>query len=237
MISVILPIYNEEDYIRNNTLKIMHELGKISRDYEIIIIEESSDKTPEIAAELGKKYRRIRHFHFEKRLGKGRAIEYGIARAKGQKIIFMDIDLSVDISSLAVMLSELDKYDVVVGSRYHPNSKSRRTFLRLLLGRTYGFLPRLVLGVNIRDFQCGFKGFRKDAATMVTKFTKSPGVFWDTEALFLSRWLGFTIKEIPVSWVEKKTRNTKISIKTIYSFAFSVVKLFLQKLLNRDRIR
>ena len=75
MISVILPAYNEEDYIEGNVSKIINGMERITRDYEIIIVEESNDRTPEIIQGLKKRYRKIRHFHFNRRLGKGKALE------------------------------------------------------------------------------------------------------------------------------------------------------------------
>ncbi len=237
MISIVLPVYNEEGYIGKNTLLILKEVRKICKNFEIIIVEESSDNTPIIAENLAKKYKEIKHFHSDRRLGKGKAIEAGIKFSLGDKIIFMDIDLSVDLSALKLLVDTLDKYDIVVGSRYHPNSKTKRTILRLLIGRSYGTLTRFILGTNVRDFQCGFKGFRKNVAKDVIRYTTSPGVFWDTEILFIAKRLGFSIKEIPVSWIEKKTRSTRIGISTIYTFAFYVIKLFLSGLLRSDQFR
>ena len=123
MISVILPVYNEEGYVGRNTPLILRELKKIDKSCEIIIVEESSDNTPAIAENLAKNYKSIRHCHFDKRLGKGKAIENGIKISCGDKIIFMDIDLSVDLSALSTLIKMLDTYDVVIGSRYHRKSK------------------------------------------------------------------------------------------------------------------
>lgn len=226
MISVILPVYNEEKHLKENAPRIVMEMERIGQKYEIIIVEESTDKTPEIARSLEKKFSAIRHFHSVERRGKGGAVQEGIRRARGDKIIFMDIDLSVDLSSLGMLVSALDSCDVAVGSRYHPLSKTKRTFLRLLLGRSYGFLPRVFLGIRASDFQCGFKGFSKDAATKIIQIAKTPGVFWDTEALFAAKKLGYAIQEVPVNWIEKKTRVTKIGFKTIYMFFLSVLRLF-----------
>jgi len=133
------------------------------------------------------------------------------------------------------MLDKLDSYDVVVGSRYHRHSKTKRTLLRLILGRGYSILPHRILRINITDFQCGFKGFRKAAARNSIKYTTSTGVFWDTEILFIAKNIGYKIGEIPVNWVEKKTRSTQISVKTIYTFALSNIKLFFYGILRSKR--
>ena len=228
MISIILPAYNEEEFMKRNTAQIMKRMNKIGERYEIIIIEESTDKTPEIASGLGKRYKTVRHFHFGRRLGKGRAIEKGIIKSRSEKIVFMDIDLAVDLSAMGAMLDALENYDVVVGSRYHPRSKTRRTLLRLFLGRGYALLSSIILGINLRDFQCGFKGFSRNAGKEIIKYTKISGVFWDTEFVYFAKKLGYKIEEIPVIWEERKARSTKIGIKTIFYMGKNLVELFVR---------
>lgn len=236
MISIILPVYNEEFYLGKNVPLILRAAEKIS-ECEILIVEESTDRTPQIAESLSRKYKNVRHFHFTKRLGKGKAIEAGIEHARGGKIIFMDIDLSVDLSALEKLVTMLDSYDIVVGSRYHKASQTKRTLLRLIMGRGYGLLSKITLGVNVNDFQCGFKGLRKNAAKTIIHRTSAKGVFWDTEMLFLAKKFGFSIQEIPIKWVEKKTRSTKIGISTIYNFSLQISKLLLSSILRAGPFR
>lgn len=228
MLSIILPAYNEEEFIRQNALRLIKKMNSLSKKYEILIIEESSDRTPEISGALAKKYKVVRHFHFDRRLGKGRAIEEGIKRAKGDKIIFMDVDLAVGLSAIDTMLSALENYDVAVGSRYHQASKTKRTFLRLFLGRSYALLSSLALRINLRDFQCGFKGFSKQVGMGIIKRTKISGVFWDTEFLYIAKKKGCKITEIPIVWEEKKARSTKIGIKTIFYMGKNLIELFVR---------
>lgn len=225
MISIILPAYNEEGCIRENTLKVVKEMKRIGKKYEIIIVEESSDRTPEISERLSRQNRHVRHFHSNKRLGKGRAIEEGVMKAKGEKIIFMDVDLAVDLSALEPMINALETYDVAIGSRYHRGSKTKRTLLRLFLGRSYAILSGLLLGIRVTDFQCGFKGFKKNAGINVIKKINVSGVFLDTEFLFWASKKNYKIKELPVIWQEKKARNTKIGIKTIFYMGLNLAKL------------
>lgn len=225
MISVILPAYNEEGLIKMNTLKVVKEMNKIGKNYEIIIVEESSDKTPEISQQLSKQNSYIKHFHSSKRLGKGRAIELGVMKAEGDTIIFMDVDLAVDLSALKPMINALETYDVAIGSRYHPGSTTKRTLLRLFLGRSYAILSGLLLGIRVTDFQCGFKGFKKNAGISVIKNINVSGVFWDTEFMFWAKKNKYKVQELPVIWEEKKARNTKIGIKTIFYMGLNLAKL------------
>jgi glycosyltransferase involved in cell wall biosynthesis len=233
MISIILPAYNEEVHIRNNIEILVSEMKRLRQAFEIIIIEESRDKTPEICKKLATKYKNIKHIHFDHRLGKGLAIENGVKYASGDKLIFMDVDLATDLGSMNTMIQSLEDYDIVIGSRYHPMSNTNRTPFRIFLGFSYALILRVLFMQGIRDYQCGFKGFKKSVGNKIIRYTKERGLFWDTEFLFIAGKLGFSIKEIPVSWIEKKGRSAKISIKLIIKFILSLTKLFFSSKINR----
>jgi glycosyltransferase involved in cell wall biosynthesis len=234
MFSVIIPSYNEEDYIESNLIKTIKELDKNGINYELIVIEESSDRTPEIVSQLSKKYRKLRHLHFDKRLGKGRAIEKGVKASKGQFIIFTDADLSTDLSSIKLIIENLSHYDIVVGSRYHPLSKSNRTFLRLLLSRAYSICVRVLLGItHPRDLQCGMKGFRKGVVLKIMPLIRNKGFFWDTEFLFYAKRLNCRIKEVPVIWVEKRVRGSGSGkLKNIIYMGKSLLQLTIRNIID-----
>jgi hypothetical protein len=125
------------------------------------------------------------------------------------------------------MVEGMGESDIVVGSRYHPRSEISRTVLRVMLGRTYATMLRVLLRSHIRDYQCGFKGFRKSAGLEIIKCTESAHTFWDTEFLFYAGKLGFSIREMPVEWKETPGRSVKISLKLIVSFALSAFRLVL----------
>lgn len=233
MFSVIIPSYNEEDYIEENLLKITGALERTGAGYELVVIEESSDRTPEIVERLSAKYSKLKHLHFNSRLGKGRAVEKGIEVSKGEYVIFMDADLSTDLSSLPLLMRELEKNDIVVGSRYHKNSRTKRMFVRLFLGRSYSMLVSLLLGLRISDAQCGFKGFRKSCAVKIIPMVRNKGFFWDTEFLFYAKKLGYKMKEIPITWTEKTVRGSGSGkIKNIIYMGKSLLRLFARSIIG-----
>ncbi|MBI5061121.1 MAG: glycosyltransferase [Candidatus Aenigmarchaeota archaeon] len=229
MISIIIPAYNEEKVIEKCITSLGREIRRITRDYEIIIVEESNDRTPEIVEKLAKKSKKIIHIHSNVRLGKGGAIERGVQASKGSKIIFMDADLSTDLSYLNVLISKLDEYDLVIGSRYHPSSKIKRTFLRLVLSKIYSALFRIAFGLNFRDIQCGFKGFTKKLAAEIIPQIHSKDFFWDTELVYLAKKNGFRIREIEIEWKERKG-GIRTTIKMVKSMLFSSTRLFFRRL-------
>ncbi len=208
--SLVVPCYNEEKNLEKNVMAIKNFLDSLKIKYEIIISEESSDATPEIAERLAKKFLSIRHIHSNARLGKGAGFENGVSMAKGGKIAFMDADLAVDVEALGRVIKELDKNDIVVTSRYHPDSKVKRYLRRKILSKGYMFLDQHVLGIPVRDTRCGCKGFRAAMLRELIPMIKDKRWFWDSEALFWAHKKGMRIKEIPVKWEEAKTSSVNL---------------------------
>jgi len=230
MISVVIPTYNEGKILEKNTLKIRDSVAAVAKSlgeaYEIIIVEESTDQTPVIADKLAKKYKEIRHIRSEKKLGKGGAIERGALAAKGDKIAFIDLDLSTGIEAVPRLIKSLGDCDVVMGSRYHPESKIKRVPLRLFLSKVYSVVSRVMLGIPYRDIQCGFKAFRKPV-TEVFGDIWNKTYFWDAEFVFFAKRKGFKIKEIPIRWDEDKE-----NITTTFLMIRNLAKLFFRRILS-----
>ncbi|MBI4174888.1 MAG: glycosyltransferase [Candidatus Aenigmarchaeota archaeon] len=229
MFSVIVPAYNEELLVERNTLLIKKEFDRIRKktgeSYEIIIVEESRDRTPEIAARLSRKFRQIRHIHSEKRLGKGGAVEKGIASARGSKIVFMDADLSTPLDITESFVEKMNSYDIVITSRYNPVSKVKRSFIRSLAGQGFSVLTRLLFRTRMRDTKCGYKGFRKSVAVKVMKLVREKGWFWDTEFLLYAEKLGYSIYEMPIYWYERKEGNVPV-MDNIFEMLDNLVRLY-----------
>lgn len=212
MITLIIPTYNEASILEKNLAIIEKQLSNVAKSlkegYEIIIVEESNDETPVIAEKLARKNRHVRHLHSDKRLGKGGAIELGTKAAKGEKVAFLDLDLATGLDSLEPLIKNLDNYDIVIGSRYLPSSRIDRVPLRLFLSKVYSILTRLILRLEPRDLQCGFKAFRKGVALKIFPYIEHKWFYWDTEFLMYAVKLGYSIKEIPIRWHETKENIT-----------------------------
>lgn len=229
MLSIIIPAYNEQYLVEKNILLISKEFGRIRKktgeSYEIIVVEESKDSTPEICSRLAKRFKEVRHFHHDKRLGKGGAIEKGIELSKGDKIIFMDADLSTPLDISEKFVALMNEYDVVVTSRYNPVSTVKRSFTRSLAGKGFSVLTRVVFRTKIRDTKCGYKGFKKSAARKITKLVKEKGWFWDTEFLLYAERLGYSIYEMPIYWYERKEGNVPV-MDNIFEMLDNLIRLY-----------
>jgi len=216
-VSLILPCYNEEGTLEGTIERINEAIELETFPYEIIIVEDGcTDKTPEIASKLAANSDRINHLHFENRLGKGKALNKGFEAGKGSKLFFMDTDLATDLKHLSDLLEELDKHDIVIGSRYVEGSNAERGFVREFFSKGYNAMARIAFRTNIKDHQCGFKGINKEVFEDLKDELNSEHWFWDTELLIRAKEKDYSIKEIPVEWEEKDGSEVSVKNSVIY---------------------
>ncbi len=212
-ISVVLPAYNEVDYLQPAVEKTIKALRGFSDSYEIIIAEDgSTDGTAKRAEELSQENVSVRHIHREKRLGRGTALSNAFRQSRGQVLVYMDLDLATSLTYLKPLVEAVtvESYDFATGSRMLPESKAERTFNRSLSSKTYNFLVRHMLGSKLHDHQCGFKAFKREPLLELLDKVEATHWFWDTEILVRAHRQGFKIKEIAVEW--KSGRGTKVNL-------------------------
>ena len=202
-VSVILPVFNEGKVLRQSVAKLEKILSAAGiGEFELIISENgSTDDT--VAAAKSLEGKGIRVLHESRRQGKGAAIKAAAEMARGKTLIFMDADLASAPDQMLMLISFIDQgADIVIGSRYLPESRVKRDPMRDIASKGFNWLIRTSLGSTVRDHQCGFKSFRKDTILPVICEIKDQRWFWDTELLVRAQRKGLKIKEIPIEWVE-----------------------------------
>jgi dolichyl-phosphate beta-glucosyltransferase len=197
-LSLVIPAYNEEKRLPVALARIADWLGSRSPSLsaEVLVVDDgSSDRTAAVAEKtaqgLGLSSRVIR---LPQNLGKGAAVRAGVLEAAGDQVLVTDADLSTPIEEVDKLLAA--GAPVAIGSRGVDTTlvKQRQSLFRVASGRTFNLVVRLFVVSGIRDTQCGFKLFRRDARATVDRFA------FDVEALLLARRLGFPIAEVPVLW-------------------------------------
>ncbi len=218
MLTIILPAYNEAKRIESAVERVAEFMLSNFSGFEIIIAEDgSTDGTDEIAKSLAKKYSFVTHLHSDERLGRGKALNNAIKKSKHEFIIYMDVDLSTDLSHITDIYEALKAgYDIAIGSRLMKSSDAKRPFTRDFPSRVYNFLVRALLKSRIQDHQCGFKGFRKSRVADVLDSISDNHWFWDTELLILAQRKGLKIKEIPVRWEHGGDSKVDVLKDSIY---------------------
>ncbi len=220
-LSLIITMHNDADKIRNTIQQTQDFLKLNNIDAEIIIAEDgSTDGTDQIAKEIASTNPSIYHLHADQKLGKGLAIERATKFAHNNLVMFMDSDLSTDLSGIPRLIQAIkDGASIAVGSRGHPQSQVERDSKRDLFSHAFNAIVQFLFGIKIRDMQCGFKAFLKKDVTPLFELIKQKKWAWDTELLVLATKIGLTITEIPITWREagdtkvKILHNTKEHIK------------------------
>lgn len=217
-LSVVIPCYNEERNIRLGALEtVAHFLGKEKYTYEVIIVDDGSfDESRKLIREFILDHTNF-HFLTNKHQGKAATVLSGMLQAKGEYILFTDLDQATPIHQIHKLLPIFEKgYDVVVGSR--DSYRHGAPFFRMAMARGFMILRNIILNLNIGDTQCGFKMFRHGVIqeiypklqvfksnARVRGSTVTAG--FDVELLFLAQKLGFKIAEVPVEWHYQETRR------------------------------
>jgi len=231
LIEFILPCYNEKQLLKQNSLKLLDFLKQqdYSFDWKIVLLlNGTTDDSKPLALEIKEQYDKITVFIIEEK-GKGNALKKYFNHSSADFLIYMDIDLAVDIKNINNLLKPFlnDNYDLVIGSRLLKESNTNRSIIRELSSRIYIVLSKLILRHPFSDLQCGFKGIRKEAFKKLSPLIQDKYWFFDTELLIFADLLNFTIKEIPVDWLENRYEERKSKVKIIKN-SLTFIKNLLQ---------
>lgn len=218
-LSVIIPCYNEEANLKRGVLgEVERYLEKQRYSSEVIISDDgSSDKSQQLVKEFSQKHPRFKLLE-NSHAGKPFAIKSGIEKARGEIILFTDMDQSTPMSEFRKILPYFNKnFDVAIGSR--GSARQGSSFFRLLASNIFRVTRQVILLRNIVDTQCGFKAFKskvaKDLFHRMTIFNRGKqAVGWrvgafDVELLFMAQKHGYKIAEVPVEWRDKDVTQGK----------------------------
>ena len=229
-VSVVFPAYNEVGSLKPAVEKTIQALQEYTGSFEIIIAEDgSTDGTDRLACSLANKYSFVKHLHRKQRLGRGAALKNAFSLSSGRILVYMDVDLATNIRQLKTLIYsvEAEGFDFAIGSRMLSKSKVNRSHTRQLASEFYNFLVRAMLRSKVKDHQCGFKAFKREALLPLLDEVLARHWFWDTEILVRAAGKGYNIREIPVDW--KGQRETKVRLfNDSFSMGTNVVKLWWQ---------
>lgn len=202
--ALVIPMFNEVARIER-TLETLSTSPLVVGDLELVLVDDgSTDRTVEVAtrgaAALGLNARVLQ---LGTNQGKGAAVRAGMLAATARSRVFVDSDLSVEVKDLLRCFDLLEgDVDVAYGTRAHPESSISHAQPphRVVTGRTYNLLLRMLRLTSERDTQCGMKGFTADAAEAVFAPLRTIGFGFDVEALARAQRGGWRVEPLPVTW-------------------------------------
>lgn len=209
---IVLPVYNEEKAVRKGVETLLTFLDGYDRyDWKVIIADNNSnDRTAEIGRELASEYPIVKYLHIPRK-GRGIALRTAWEQADTDYVSYMDIDLSTGLDALIKALDTLSNgADIAVGTRLSRDSNTTRCLKREFVSRSYNIVIKLSLGTHFNDAHCGFKTGHREVVQKILPYIDDNEWFFDTEFLFYGEKLGYSIKEIPVTWIEDPDTKAKI---------------------------
>ena len=169
-ISVVIPLLNEKESLRELTDSILDVMKSYNFSYEIIFIDDgSSDKSWDIIEELSSKSNTIKGIKFHRNYGKSQALHAGFLKSQGQVVFTMDADLQDDPREIPAMYDMImnDDFDIVSGWK---KKRFDSVIFKNIPSKIFNFAARTTSGIKLNDFNCGLKAFKKDVIKSINVY-------------------------------------------------------------------
>ena len=229
LLSVIIPAFKQEKTIKKDLENIIStlELGLKDTDFEIIcVIDGIVDNTYKEAQKV--KSNKLKIYKYQTNQGKGHAVRFGMSKAKGDLISFLDAGMDISPKGIMMIMAHLDWYnaDIIVGSKKHPASRVNYPFLRKVLSWGYHMGVKLLFNLDISDTQSGIKIFRREVVEKILPRLLVKTYAMDIEMLALARYLGFErIYEAPIEVTFSKATSA-VKWHTSFLMAWDTMAVF-----------
>jgi glycosyltransferase involved in cell wall biosynthesis len=202
--SIVIPAYNESERLASSIPKVLEYLNSRDLHAEVIVVNDGSrDDTAEVVRRFAASDKQIVLLENPGNRGKGYSVRNGMLHARGSVALFTDADLSSPIGEADKLFAALAQgADVAIGSRWLQRElqTERQPLIRQMYGRLFNLGLRIVLGLDYRDTQCGFKAFNRRAIEAIFPRQRIERWGFDPELLFLAGKFGLKTTEVAVEW-------------------------------------
>lgn len=228
-ITVVIPTYNEAE----NLPRLVSTLFSLPLDLKILVVDDGSpDGTGQLAEQLGADNDgKVSVLHRPGKMGLGSAYITGFQQALkdgADAVAQMDADFSHPPEKLVDMAELLKTCDLAIGSRYVPGAKLDETWpwWRKVLSGFGNWYARTILGMSVRDVTGGFRMWRrKTLEGMPLERIRSNGYVFQVEMGFVAAQLGYTMRELPIYFAERRLGTSKMSFRIQAEAALRVWQL------------
>jgi len=237
-VSVVIPTYNEEvrkDKMKEHLESIVEYFNNKALSFEVIIaLDGPTDNTATLATEYAQALTNVKVLDRKENKGKGFTLREAMMQAEGEIIIFTDMDGATPIRMLDKLLPKFqdENFDIVIGSRDMAESevKVHQPIWKEFLGNAGNLMIQAVGGLwGMKDTQCGFKAFTKEATRDIIPRTTVNRWGLDFELLMIGKKLGYKIVEVPIEWIDSGDSTVGISgyistFKDLFSVKWNMIK-------------
>lgn len=200
LVSIVIPAYKAGRFILETVKSRIVELEATKIPYEVIVvIDGRSVETSEALRKLA--HPNVRYYHYEKNRGKGFAVKFGMSRAKGDYIGYVDAGADILPGNLTRLINTIikTKADAVIPSKWHPETRLHYSGRRRIFSKLYNGFSSFILGIPIRDTQVGVKLYTRELVHAVVPRLLVKRFAFEVEFLAVARSLGFDhFEEVPV---------------------------------------
>lgn len=213
--TIIIPVYNEEDIIVSNTEALIKYLNTLNLSYEIILSSNgSTDKTDEMGRQLAEQHKEVKLLTTKKK-GVGIAFKNAIREASYEKIVSLDMDMTVDLSFVKEAVVLLDTYDIIIGSKIFGVQK--RSFVRKLGSRVYVVITSALLNLTFNDYAPSGKAYRKSVVQKYLNHTDN-GTSYVVEAVYKAFRDRRRIVQIPIDCDDRRKSKFNLLNEGLYRY-------------------
>jgi len=204
--SIVVPVYNEADFIPTAVQALIEQMDGIGEPYRILIVENGSTDGTAAVAKRAASGHPVTVISLDT-ADYGAAMRYGFLAAEGSWVVNFDIDyFSADFLKRVI---GLDAVDLVIASKRDPGSEDRRPLLRRIATWVFNLLLRTILDSKVSDTH-GMKAFRRDLVFTVTPSVLSRQDLFDTELVIRAERAGYRIEEVPVVVEEMRVARSSL---------------------------
>ncbi len=228
--TVFVPVYNEEVLLEANTRRLETFMDSLGIPFEILVGSNgSTDGTLALLESLSRRSARVRFFHLPFR-GVGAALKAGVRMAAYERLVTVDMDLSIDLQFIAEAYCLLEEVEVVIGSKI--TGRQRRGWLRRGGSRAFIALARQLLGMEFHDYSIAAKGYRKG---LIERYLPhlDEHTFYVVEVVYRAWAEGRSIREIPVQCHDFRESRFNLLHEGVYKFGH-LFGLWLHTLMARS---